>query len=146
MSGLPTECSDVSPRRNAGSSSRREPDDDGVPIVLGGVTTAQGTEESSVQGKGEQVAILQGKRSAGREMRKPCLTPNVPRKATGEPYALKGACTVLRGADGKGPQRVPRQPPTLPFHPMIGGRKAKLSIKGQHLLHISDRKTRSNCA
>ncbi len=113
MSGLPTECSDVRSGRNTGSSSRRESDDDGVPILLGGVTTAQGAEESSVQGEGAQVAILDGKGLAGREMHKTCLIPNVQRSATGEPDASKEARPVLRRAERKGPVMVPRSRPIL---------------------------------
>ncbi len=83
-------CSHVFKRRNAGLSKGADTYDNGVPIVLGGVTPAQGTEENSVQGEGEQVAILHGKWLAGREMHKPCLIPKVQRSVTGEPDASKG--------------------------------------------------------
>ena len=56
--------------RNAGSSSRREPDDDGVLVLLGGVTPAQGAEKSSAQGEGAQVVNLLNRGLAGREMHK----------------------------------------------------------------------------
>ena len=40
---------------NAGSPAGREPQGDGVPVVVVGVTTHQGKRESRLQGKGAQV-------------------------------------------------------------------------------------------
>src|SRR5438034_5941367 len=42
-------------RTNAGSPAGREPQGDGVPIVVVGVTTHQGGRESRLQGQGAQV-------------------------------------------------------------------------------------------
>ena len=42
-------------RTNAGSPAGREPQGDGVPVVVVGVTTHQGGRESRLQGKGPQV-------------------------------------------------------------------------------------------
>ena len=54
MGGL-RRARDVQRRRTAGSPTRREPYDDGVPIVVAGVTTCQGGRESRPQGEGAQV-------------------------------------------------------------------------------------------
>jgi hypothetical protein len=56
MSGTPTSRSDVQQRRTRDQPSGREPQGDGVPIVVVGVTTHQGGRESRPQGKGAQVA------------------------------------------------------------------------------------------
>jgi hypothetical protein len=48
---------------NAGSPTGREPQGDGVPVVVAGATTRQGGRESRPQGEGAQVA---GHRRAGR--------------------------------------------------------------------------------
>ena len=53
--GAPTSRSNVHHRRNAGSPTGREPYGDGVPVVVAGVTTAQGARESRAQGEGGQV-------------------------------------------------------------------------------------------
>ena len=42
-------------RTNAGSPAGHEPQGDGVPVVVVGVTTHQGGRESRLQGKGAQV-------------------------------------------------------------------------------------------
>jgi hypothetical protein len=47
-----------SAERNAGSPTGREPQGDGVLIVVDGVTTVQGARESRVQGEGGQVTRL----------------------------------------------------------------------------------------
>jgi hypothetical protein len=92
-----------------GSSSRREPDDDGVLVVLAGVTPTQGAEESSVQGEGEQVVNLSGERLRGREMHKSSLIPHVQGNATGEPDAFNGARPVRqRGGEKRTELSVPR--------------------------------------
>src|ERR1700739_136894 len=90
MSGTPPLCSYVFKRRNAGWSKGADTYDHGVLIVLGGVTPTQGTEENSVQGEGEQVAILDGKWLAGRAMHKSRLIPKAQSSVTGEPDASKG--------------------------------------------------------
>lgn len=41
--------------RTTGSPKGREPQGDGVPVVVAGVTTRQGVRESRAQGKGAQV-------------------------------------------------------------------------------------------
>src|SRR5258708_39525032 len=101
MSRTATLCSYVFKRRNAGLSKGGNTYDNGVPIVLGEVTPTQGTEENSVQGEGEQVAILYGKWLAGREMHKSCLIPNGQRSVTGEPDASKGGTSGSEGAREK---------------------------------------------
>ena len=63
MSRTPTSRSDVRQGRTRDQPSGREPQGDGVPIVVVGVATHQGGRESRPQGEGAQVA---GHRSAGR--------------------------------------------------------------------------------
>ena len=63
MSGTPTSRSDVQQRRTRDQPSGREPQGDGVPIVVVGVAPHQGGRESRPQGEGAQVA---GHRSAAR--------------------------------------------------------------------------------
>ena len=120
MSGAPHPRSDVSRIRNSGSPKGREPQGDGAPVVVRGG-------ESPSHGEGGQVdrSVKElGRRDA--ESRPP------ENPATGEPYARKPACTVRRGAVGKGiaagcpsllshygltnsgTSRLPRRPPTLP--------------------------------
>ena len=55
MSGTPTSRSDVQQRRTRDHPSEREPQGDGVPIVVVEVTIHQGGRESRPQGKGAQV-------------------------------------------------------------------------------------------
>jgi hypothetical protein len=55
MSGTPTSRSDVQQRRTRDQPSEREPQGDGVPIVVVEVTIHQGGRESRPQGKGAQV-------------------------------------------------------------------------------------------
>ena len=63
MSGTPTSRSDVPQGRTRDQSSGREPQGDGVPIVVVGVTTHQGGRESRPQGEGAQVT---GRPNTGR--------------------------------------------------------------------------------
>ena len=56
MSGTPTSRSDVQQRRTRDQPSGREPQGDGVPIVVVGVAPHQGGRESRPQGEGAQVA------------------------------------------------------------------------------------------
>ena len=63
MSGTPTSCSDVQQGRTRDQSSGREPQGDGVLVVVVGATTHQGGRESRPQGEGAQVT---GHRSAAR--------------------------------------------------------------------------------
>ena len=55
MNGLPTSCSDVRQRRTTGWPSAGDRHGHGVPIVVVGVTSHQGDQESWSQGKGAQV-------------------------------------------------------------------------------------------
>jgi hypothetical protein len=55
MSGLPTSRSDVQRRRTTGSPTGREPQGDGEPVVVVGVTPHQGARESRAQGDVAQV-------------------------------------------------------------------------------------------
>jgi hypothetical protein len=55
MSRTPTSRSDVQQGRTRDQPSGREPQGDGVPIVVVGATTRQGGRESRPQGKGAQV-------------------------------------------------------------------------------------------
>jgi hypothetical protein len=63
MSRTPTSRSDVQQRRTRDQPSGREPQGDGVPIVVVRVTPHQGGRESRPQGEGAQVT---GHRRAGR--------------------------------------------------------------------------------
>ncbi len=56
MSGTPTSRSDVRQRRTRDLPLGREPQDDGVLVVVVGVATHQGGRESRPQGEGAQVA------------------------------------------------------------------------------------------
>ena len=56
MSGTPTSRSDVRQGRTRDQPSGREPQGDGVPVVVVGVATHQGGRESRPQGEGAQVA------------------------------------------------------------------------------------------
>ena len=56
MSRTPTSRSDVRRGRTRDQPSGREPQGDGVPIVVVGVATHQGGRESRPQGEGAQVA------------------------------------------------------------------------------------------
>ena len=81
-----------------GSPSRREPDGDGVAIVVAGVTTCRGAEESSVQGEGRQ-----GNRSnlmRLREMRRGQRA----RSGNWRADYLETRTSGSEGVDGKGPQ------------------------------------------
>jgi hypothetical protein len=55
MSGAPTSGSDVRRGRTRDRLRGREPQGDGVPTVVVGVTTHQGGRESRLQGQGAQV-------------------------------------------------------------------------------------------
>jgi hypothetical protein len=56
MSGTPKSRSDVQQGRMRDQPLGREPQGDGVPIVVVGATTHQGGRESRPQGEGVQVA------------------------------------------------------------------------------------------
>jgi hypothetical protein len=60
MSGTPKSRSDVQRRRTRDQPSGREPQGDGVPIVVVGAATHQGGRESRPQGEGAQVTGLLG--------------------------------------------------------------------------------------
>ena len=55
MSGRPTSRCYVQRGRTTGSPTGREPQGDGVPVVVAGVTTCRGGRESRSQGEGAQV-------------------------------------------------------------------------------------------
>jgi hypothetical protein len=63
MSGTPTSRSDVQQGRTRDQSSGREPQGDGVLVVVVGVASHQGGRESRPQGEGAQVT---GHRRAAR--------------------------------------------------------------------------------
>jgi hypothetical protein len=56
MDRAPTSRSHVECRRNVGSPTGREPDGDGAPIVVAGVTPRHGGRDSRPQGEGGQVS------------------------------------------------------------------------------------------
>ena len=58
MSGRPTSRCHVQRGRTAGSPTGREPQGDGVPVVVAGATTCRGGRESRSQGEGAQVIMM----------------------------------------------------------------------------------------
>ena len=87
---------------HVGSPARREPDGDGVPVVVR-------VRESLTHGQGGQG--VQPRKEGGCVMRK-CQTPQ--RLETGEPGAMKVASTVRKGTERKGLATLPRSQSTLP--------------------------------
>ena len=119
--GAPTARSNVSHPGNAGLPTGREPDGNGVPVVVVGVTPHHGGRESRPQGEGGQVTAIP-RHGEVREMRSAATVLGIIRDrareptVTGEPDAVKVARPVRRGADGKVPCRLraTRRRPTLP--------------------------------
>jgi Transposase DDE domain len=97
-----------------GSPTGREPQGDGVAVVLRG-------RESRPHGEGRQAVVdsaIRGTRDADSQIAQESATSlEVSRRwyDTGEPDAPKGARPVRRGGDGKVPATATRQPPTLPY-------------------------------
>ena len=115
MSGTPTSRSDVQQGRTRDQPSGREPQGDGVPIVVVGVATHQGGRESRPQGEGAQVTghpknrevcvmqnaetVLDVLRERGRrglpldELYRQLFNPQLYLLAYGRIYSNKGAMT-----------------------------------------------------
>ena len=91
-----------------GSPSRREPDGDGVAIVVAGVTTCRGAEESSVQGEGRQ-----GNRSNLMRLREMRRGQRVRSGNWRADYLETRTVGSEEGGGKRAARAVPRQPPIL---------------------------------
>jgi hypothetical protein len=107
MSGAPKSRSDVQQRRTRDQPTGREPQGDGVPIVVVRVTPHQGGRESRPQGEGAQATEYRrpgGMRNAERRNGTRCPAASNRGMVAGEPGELKGSRRVPEGGVGKGPQ------------------------------------------
>ena len=106
MSRTPKSRSDVQQGRTRDQPSGREPQGDGVPIVVVRFTPHQGGRESRPQGEGAQATEYRrpgGMRNAERRNGTRCPTANNRGMVAGEPGELKGSRRVRERGGGKGP-------------------------------------------
>ena len=104
----PKSRSDVQQGRTRDQPSGREPQGDGVPIVVVGATTHQGERESRSQGEGAQATghlKPEGMRNANRRTGTGCPTVSNREMVAGEPGELKGSRRIREGGVGKGPRK-----------------------------------------
>jgi hypothetical protein len=107
MSGTPKSRSDVRQGRTRDQPTGREPQGDGVPIVVVRFTPHQGGRESRPQGEGAQATEYRrpgGMRNAERRNGTRCPAASNRGMVAGEPGELKGSRRVREGGVGKGPQ------------------------------------------
>jgi len=116
MSEAPKSRSDVQRRRTRDQPTGREPQGDGVPIVVVRVTPHQGGRESRPQGEGAQATGHRrpgGMRNAERRNGTRCPTASNRGMVAGEPGELKGSRRVWEGGVGKGPHKGTSPAPYL---------------------------------
>jgi hypothetical protein len=107
MCRTPKSRSDVQQGRTRDQPSGREPQGDGVPIVVVRFTPHQGGRESRPQGEGAQATEYRrpgGMRNAERRNGTRCPAASNRGMVAGEPGELKGSRRVREGGVGKGPQ------------------------------------------
>ncbi len=107
MCRTPKSRSDVRQGRTRDRPSGREPQGDGVPIVVVRFTPHQGGRESRPQGEGAQATEYRrpgGMRNAERRNGTRCPAASNRAMVAGEPGELKGSRRVREGGVGKGPQ------------------------------------------